>query len=239
MRGDKVPSPDGSTMAIFQQCWEIVENDVMNFFQEENGNKRSEVGNNFNHFYVWIFNKERSEERWKEIEPIILLFLVFYETALSKIACFWGELEGSGYVQHLQHIVQINYNAASVDPTFSKTYFSTFPSILPNKKSVPNFISHHSSSLLLFSLTKISNHTVKYHYFSSIRTLFTFPHNTSLDHYPWNFNKTDKSVLIVFIMVHIIYCKKMHCSSFLHLPLISVPNFSSQNYLSFVPWWKI
>ena len=32
MEGDKFPDPDGFTMAFFHNCWSVVENDVMDFF---------------------------------------------------------------------------------------------------------------------------------------------------------------------------------------------------------------
>ncbi|XP_075645067.1 uncharacterized protein LOC142616063 [Castanea sativa] len=32
MEGDKAPGPNGFTMAFFQKCWSVVENDVMDFF---------------------------------------------------------------------------------------------------------------------------------------------------------------------------------------------------------------
>lgn len=38
-------------------------------------------------------------------------------------------------------------------------------------------------------------------------TLFTFTRNTSLDHYPRNFNKSDKGFYNDSIKMHIFYCK--------------------------------
>ena len=32
MEGDKAPGPDGFTMAFFQNCWSVVEKDVIDFF---------------------------------------------------------------------------------------------------------------------------------------------------------------------------------------------------------------
>jgi hypothetical protein len=32
LEGDKVPSPDGFSMAFFHKCWDIVRDDVMGFF---------------------------------------------------------------------------------------------------------------------------------------------------------------------------------------------------------------
>jgi hypothetical protein len=34
MRGDNALEPDAFTMAFFQQCWDIVEDDMLAFFQE-------------------------------------------------------------------------------------------------------------------------------------------------------------------------------------------------------------
>jgi hypothetical protein len=34
LQGDKAPGPDGFTMAFFQKCWRIVEDDIMAFFGE-------------------------------------------------------------------------------------------------------------------------------------------------------------------------------------------------------------
>jgi hypothetical protein len=32
-KGDKAPGPDGSTMAFFQKCWDILKTDIMDFLQ--------------------------------------------------------------------------------------------------------------------------------------------------------------------------------------------------------------
>jgi hypothetical protein len=34
MKGDKAPGPNGFTMPFFEQCWSIVEADVMAFFED-------------------------------------------------------------------------------------------------------------------------------------------------------------------------------------------------------------
>ena len=32
LRGDKVPGPDGFTMAFFQHCWQVLQDDIMGYF---------------------------------------------------------------------------------------------------------------------------------------------------------------------------------------------------------------
>lgn len=42
--GDKAPGPDGFNMALFERCWQIVENDMMKtqeFFYQEGTSERS------------------------------------------------------------------------------------------------------------------------------------------------------------------------------------------------------
>ena len=34
VEGDKAPSPDGFTMAFFQKCWSVLEQDIMAFFAD-------------------------------------------------------------------------------------------------------------------------------------------------------------------------------------------------------------
>ena len=32
LQGDKAPGPDGFTMAFFQHCWQVLQDDIMGFF---------------------------------------------------------------------------------------------------------------------------------------------------------------------------------------------------------------
>jgi hypothetical protein len=34
LQGDKAPGPDGFTMAFFQKCWSVIEDDVMGFLMK-------------------------------------------------------------------------------------------------------------------------------------------------------------------------------------------------------------
>ena len=34
LEGDKASSPDGFTMAFFHHCWQVIQDDVMGFFEE-------------------------------------------------------------------------------------------------------------------------------------------------------------------------------------------------------------
>ena len=34
LEGDKAPGPDGYTMAFFQKCWPILQDDIMAFLEE-------------------------------------------------------------------------------------------------------------------------------------------------------------------------------------------------------------
>ncbi|RVX23099.1 Transposon TX1 uncharacterized 149 kDa protein [Vitis vinifera] len=71
MNGDKAPGPDGFTVAFWQNCWEIVKEDVLDMFKEfydQNSFIKS-----LNHTFLVLIPKKGGAEDLGDYRPISLL----------------------------------------------------------------------------------------------------------------------------------------------------------------------
>uniref|UniRef100_A0A2N9EW14 Reverse transcriptase domain-containing protein n=1 Tax=Fagus sylvatica TaxID=28930 RepID=A0A2N9EW14_FAGSY len=75
LQGDKSPGPDGFTMAFFQQCWRVLENDVLGFFDEffEKGT----FAYSLNATFVTLIPKKQNAVDIRDFRPISLIGSVY------------------------------------------------------------------------------------------------------------------------------------------------------------------
>ena len=81
MKGDKVPSPDGFTMAFFHKCWSVVEKDVMDFF--DYFHRHSVFERSLNASFLTLIPKKCNAVNIKDFRPISLVGSVY--KLLSKV----------------------------------------------------------------------------------------------------------------------------------------------------------
>ena len=81
MEGDKAPGPDGFTMAFFQKCWNIVEIDVMAFF--DHFHRSAEFVRSLNASFLSLIPKKNNALNIKDFRPISLIGSVY--KLLSKV----------------------------------------------------------------------------------------------------------------------------------------------------------
>ena len=81
MEGDKAPSPDGFTMAFFQKCWNVVEKDVMAFF--DHFHTSSEFERSLNASFLSLIPKKNNALNIKDFLPTNLVGSVY--KLLSKV----------------------------------------------------------------------------------------------------------------------------------------------------------
>ena len=81
MKGDKVPGPDGFTMAFFQSCWAVVKRDVMVVFAEFH--QRQQLMKSLNVTFVSLVLKKEEVVEIKDFRPISLVGRVY--KIISKV----------------------------------------------------------------------------------------------------------------------------------------------------------
>jgi hypothetical protein len=75
LQGDKSPGPDGFTMAFFQQCWRVLETDVMGFFNEFF--EKSTFAYSLNAIFVTLIPKKQNAVNIRDFRPISLIGSVY------------------------------------------------------------------------------------------------------------------------------------------------------------------
>lgn len=81
IKRDKAPGPDGFSMAFFQDCWEIVREDVMKVFHEFYERKKFEKS--LNATFIALIPKRVGASELKEFRPISLVSSVY--KIISKV----------------------------------------------------------------------------------------------------------------------------------------------------------
>ena len=81
MEGDKAPGLDGFTMAFFQKCWRVVENDVMAFF--DHFHRSLEFERSLNASFLALIPKKNNALNIRDFRPISLVSSVY--KLLSKV----------------------------------------------------------------------------------------------------------------------------------------------------------
>ena len=81
VQGDKAPGPDGFTMVFFQQCWSVLEKDVMDFFGEVHMHGKFEKS--LNATFLSLIPKKVDASNIRDFRPISLIGSVY--KLLSKV----------------------------------------------------------------------------------------------------------------------------------------------------------
>ncbi|KAL0011411.1 hypothetical protein SO802_006519 [Lithocarpus litseifolius] len=79
--GDKAPGPDGFSMAFFQQCWRIVEQDVLAVFEEFYHHSKFEKS--LNATFIALIPKKNDASNIRDFRPISLVGSLY--KILSKV----------------------------------------------------------------------------------------------------------------------------------------------------------
>ena len=81
LEGDKAPGPDGFTIAFFQHCWQVIQDDIMGFFEEvyEQGQFESSL----NATFLALIPKKNDARNIRDYRPIALIGSVY--KLLSKV----------------------------------------------------------------------------------------------------------------------------------------------------------
>ncbi len=100
LQGDKAPGPDGFTMAFFQKCWSVLEEDIMGFFEEVHTYCKFE--RSLNASFIALIPKKQNATNIRDFRPISLIGSVY--KLLSKVLANW--LKGV-----LDHIIPESQNS--------------------------------------------------------------------------------------------------------------------------------
>ena len=74
LQRDKAPGPDGFTMAFFQKCWLVIEEDVMGFFPEVYTHCKFE--HSLNATFIALIPKKQNASNIQDFRPISLIAIV-------------------------------------------------------------------------------------------------------------------------------------------------------------------
>uniref|UniRef100_A0A2N9IM18 Reverse transcriptase domain-containing protein n=1 Tax=Fagus sylvatica TaxID=28930 RepID=A0A2N9IM18_FAGSY len=80
-QGDKAPGPDGFSMAFFHKCWEVVGDDIMNFFEEFHTHCKFEKS--LNATFIALIPKKKDALNIRDFRPISLVGSMY--KLLSKV----------------------------------------------------------------------------------------------------------------------------------------------------------
>uniref|UniRef100_A0A2N9GQ47 Reverse transcriptase domain-containing protein n=1 Tax=Fagus sylvatica TaxID=28930 RepID=A0A2N9GQ47_FAGSY len=75
LQGDKAPGPDGFTMAFFQKCWSVIEEDVMGFFNEVYQHCKFE--RSINASFIALIPKKQNASNIRDFRPISLIGSIY------------------------------------------------------------------------------------------------------------------------------------------------------------------
>ena len=75
LQGDKAPGPDGFTMAFFQKCWSVIEEDVLGFFAE--GHTHCKFERSLNASFIALIPKKQNALNIQDFWPISLIGSVY------------------------------------------------------------------------------------------------------------------------------------------------------------------
>jgi hypothetical protein len=75
LQGDKAPGPDRFTMAFFQKCWLVIEEDVMGFFAEVHTHCKFE--HSLNASFIALIPKKQNASNIRDFRPISLIGSVY------------------------------------------------------------------------------------------------------------------------------------------------------------------
>jgi hypothetical protein len=81
LQGDKAPGPDGFSMAFFHKCWEVVGDDIMDFFEEFHTHCKFEKS--LNATFIALIPKKRDVLNILDFRPISLVGSMY--KLLSKV----------------------------------------------------------------------------------------------------------------------------------------------------------
>ena len=74
-QGDKSPGPDGFTMAFFQECWHVIETDILGFFNEFF--EKGMFAYSLNATFVTLIPKKQNAINIRDFRPISLIGSVY------------------------------------------------------------------------------------------------------------------------------------------------------------------
>ena len=77
MDRDKAPAPDGFTIAVFQDCWEVIKEDLVKVFAEFH--RSGIINQSTNASFIVLLPKKNISRRISDFRPISLI------TSLYKI----------------------------------------------------------------------------------------------------------------------------------------------------------
>jgi hypothetical protein len=100
LQGDKAPGPDGFTIAFFQKCWSVLEEDIMGFFEEIHTYCKFE--RSLNASFITLIPKKQNATNIRDFHPISLIGSVY--KLISKVLA--NQLKGV-----LNHIISESQNS--------------------------------------------------------------------------------------------------------------------------------
>jgi hypothetical protein len=87
---DKTSGLDGSTMAFFQKCWEVLKHDIMAVFLEFHSRRWFE--NSLEATFVFVFPKKVGAVEVKDFWPISLVvgvYKIIFKVLATRFKSFW------------------------------------------------------------------------------------------------------------------------------------------------------
>ena len=92
MQGDKALGPDGFTMAFFQHCWQVLQDDIMDFFEEVY--EQGQFEKSLNATFIALIPKKPNAMNIKDFRPISLIGSIYKLLAKVLANRLRGVLDG-------------------------------------------------------------------------------------------------------------------------------------------------
>uniref|UniRef100_A0A2N9GAG5 Reverse transcriptase domain-containing protein n=1 Tax=Fagus sylvatica TaxID=28930 RepID=A0A2N9GAG5_FAGSY len=92
LQGDKAPGPDGFTMAFFQHCWQVLQDDIMRFFEEFY--EQGQFEKSLNATFIALIPKKPNVVNIKDFRPISLIGSIYKLLAKVLANRLRGVLDG-------------------------------------------------------------------------------------------------------------------------------------------------